>query len=119
MKHTIISLILALAFALPAFAAENTCHNMAGGTFGVAWLDSTGEIRLFDGQKSVRLMGFYEKGHQIAAFDNDGTGKTVWQLSVWTKNRSIFSTLKRRLKPAKRLFCPDQTETTSKRFLLA
>lgn len=75
MKHTIAALLLALVFTLPALAAENTCHNMAGGTFGVAWLDSTGEIRLFDGQKSVRLMGFYERGRQIVAFDNDGSGK--------------------------------------------
>ena len=89
MKHTIISLLLALVFALPAFAAENTCHNMAGGTFGVAWLDSTGEIRLFDGQKSVRLMGFYEKGHQIVAFDNDGNGKDCLAI-ISLNNKSLY-----------------------------
>ncbi len=86
MKKAILALALAIAAACPAWASvENDNHDMAGGTFGVAWLDATGELRVFDGQKVTRFMEFYQKGTQIAAVDVDGDGRDELAVVGWFK----------------------------------
>lgn len=85
MKKILFALLLAFALTAPAAAVENCCYNMAGGSFGVAWIDSTGEVRVFDGQKSVRLLGFYEKADKIGVLDLDGDGRDT--LAVISQNK--------------------------------
>ena len=88
MKRIFSAFLLAIAMTAPAAAVENCCYNMAGGSFGVAWIDSIGEIRVFDGQKSVRLNGFYERGDKIAVLDLDGDGRDT--LAVISKNKKAL-----------------------------
>jgi len=52
MKQTL-CLIISLLFTVAAIASENTNHTLITGTFGVAWIDGDGIVRLHDGETTT------------------------------------------------------------------
>lgn len=110
MKKAILALALAIAAACPALAAvENDNHDMAGGTFGVSWLDATGELRVFDGQKTTRFMEFYQKGTQIAAVDVDGDGRDELAVVGWFKKDLYIIDVDKTIQTGKTTFAVNST----------
>ncbi|MGL4941847.1 MAG: DUF6807 family protein [Thermoguttaceae bacterium] len=49
------------------FAAENTTRNMASGSFGVAWIDDTQTVRVFDGATVSEVASGTKVGQLVAA----------------------------------------------------
>ncbi|MBR0238805.1 MAG: hypothetical protein IJQ39_11995, partial [Thermoguttaceae bacterium] len=110
MKKAILALALAIAAAYPAWASvENDNHDMAGGTFGVAWLDATGELRVYDGQKTTRFMEFYQKGTQIAAVDVDGDGRDELAVVGWFKKDLYIIDVDKTVQTGKTTFAVNST----------
>ena len=71
-------LLVSLLFAVSVSAAENTNNRLITGTFGVAWLDSDGLVRLYDGENVTEPVK--TKVYAILAADllEEGTDQLIY-----------------------------------------
>ena len=79
MKPIYLCLTLSLLFAVTAYTTENTNHTLISGSFGVAWIDGDGIIRLYDGE-SVTTPVPGVKVHAILATDllEEGSDQLIY-----------------------------------------